>query len=267
VKLSRAQQRIAFMHAQRTAEWNVARRFMPASGAFLDYGSGTGIMARLAESQFSPVTAFDVAGSQYAQWAVRPVLSYDGHRLPVAAASFDVVFSSHAIYFGNPAEVHAELARVLRPRGVAVHIVPTAAARIVAAIGHFATLPFRALRMLMGRVSPHVTANAEPGAHRHGLQRLWPAAVNPSLSFGEETRQFRLASWRKAFEAQGWVIVAEAPTGVFGSSRHMLRGLFPQAGRRLAAQLLGSHSHVFVLMRPDDAQARSRQPAAEPFRK
>jgi SAM-dependent methyltransferase len=271
VKHSSTKRRIDFMHAQRAAEWTVARLYMPPSGAFLDYGAGTGIMAHLAEAQFSPVIAIDVEASNYRSWAMRPVLHYDGHHLPFPPASFDVVFSSHAILYGDPAEVHAELARVLRPGGVAVHVVPTAAARVVAAAGHFVTLPFRALRALTtsGQTPPGkgAASTGKTAAARGAVERLLPAALNPSNSFREEVSQFRVPSWRRSFERLGWVVVAEAPTGTFGSSRNMVRGVFPQACRRLAAQLLGSHSHVFVLMRPEDAQARSRQPAAQPSRK
>jgi SAM-dependent methyltransferase len=260
------QRRIDFMHAQRTAEWSVARQMMPNSGAFLDYGAGTGIMAHLAEAQFSPVAAVDVEASNYGPWAIRPVMRYDGHHLPFAPASFDVVFSSHAILYGDPAEVHAELARVLRPGGVAVHIVPTAPARIVAAAGHFITLPFRMLRTLVtsGSAAPNsdTATSRAPVARKGGLRRLLPAPLNASKSFREEVRQFRVTAWRSGFEALGWVVVAEAPTGMFGSSRNMVRGLFPQSCRRFAAQLFGSHSHVFVLMRPDGAAARSRNAAA-----
>jgi hypothetical protein len=74
--------------------------------------------------------------------------------------------------------------------------------------------------------------------------------VNPSVSFREEVRQFGLAEWRKRFQSLGWTVVAEKPTGAFGSSRHMLRHVFPLACRRAAARVFGSHSYVFVLKPP-----------------
>ena len=87
----------------------------------LDLGSGPGHYAELARAQGARLAvALDLSPAMLAV-APSPRICGNGEALPLAASSFDVVVAALVLsHTGRPACVLAEIARVLRPAGVAV---------------------------------------------------------------------------------------------------------------------------------------------------
>jgi SAM-dependent methyltransferase len=84
------------------------------------------------------VVAIDVAACPEEAAGVWPVVRYDGVRIPFPDRSFDIVFSSNTLeHIPGVEQFQAEIHRVLRTDGVAVHVIPTASWRFWTNLGHF----------------------------------------------------------------------------------------------------------------------------------
>src|SRR5208283_5218724 len=101
---------------------------LPPRGRVLEIGAGTGQQALELKRRGFDVAAIELADSAYAGARVFPVTDYDGARIPFPDRSFDAVFSSNALeHVRDLAFMHAEIRRVLKPGGIAVHVMPTPA--------------------------------------------------------------------------------------------------------------------------------------------
>ena len=87
----------------------------------LDAGCGTGHALELlaATHPDAELLALDFAPGMLARVTGHPRVCGDLEHLPLATASMDAVWSSLAVQWCRPAAMFAELARVLRPQGIA----------------------------------------------------------------------------------------------------------------------------------------------------
>jgi SAM-dependent methyltransferase len=105
-------------------ELALVRSLLPPSGRVLDLAAGTGrLSADLCERGYWPV-ALDASAAMLArarQASAAPVIQGDAFHLPFDNAAFDAVVALRLIFhLPDPAPVFAEMARVLRPGGVAI---------------------------------------------------------------------------------------------------------------------------------------------------
>ncbi len=116
-----------FLEQLRRAELRLVADILQRHGcapgcSILEIGGGTGWQARDLERAGYKVRSVDVE----AKPGVFPVELYDGHRLPCEDASCDVIFSSNVLeHVAHIDAFQAEMRRVLKPGGIAVHLMPT----------------------------------------------------------------------------------------------------------------------------------------------
>jgi SAM-dependent methyltransferase len=85
----------------------------------------------------------------------------DGINLPFADNSFDVIYSSNTMeHVLDECGLHNEFKRVLRPAGVAVHVVPSSTWRLWTMATHYLILPRLILAFVRRRTEPHGAADA-----------------------------------------------------------------------------------------------------------
>lgn len=244
-----------FAHAMRSAELALAMQLLPAGGKILELGAGDGWQASILSQHGFTVAAVDVKGVAAGTTQFAPVTIYDGSTLPFADRDFDAVFSSNVLeHVQDFARVQAELARVLKPGGIAVHCVPSATWRFLTTIGH----PVYALRWVL---NPRKKAGAQTGETprtteqaRHGvlgLLRLGLIAPRHGEhgSLLSEHYLFSRRSWRRRFEHTGWQVVAVHPTGLFYSGNELCGLHLGVKPRRKISKLLGSSTSIFVLLK------------------
>lgn len=215
---------LSHLEAIRTAELSRVLSILGKPGSLLEIGAGTGWQARrLSESGFK-VEAIDVSMSNYAGDRIWPVRDYDGHTIPFEDQSFDCVFSSNTLeHIPHVRAFQAEIRRVLRPDGVAVHVLPSAPWRIWTNF----TNPIRYF-------SPPLTHGEHAG---NAFSEIW---------------HFRRAWWKRLFEETGWRVDSISGSGLFYTGCSIAdRHLSIPARMRLSG-LLGSSCNVFVL-RPGTA--------------
>src|SRR5262249_48603342 len=90
----------------------------------LESGSGSGFQLPILGSVCCSTVGVEICGSWYREHRIAQILEYDGRSIPFPDGSFDVIFSSHVLQFLTDEQpLYDEMRRVLRPGGVAIHVV------------------------------------------------------------------------------------------------------------------------------------------------
>ncbi len=238
------------------------------SGArVLEIGSGTGWQARaLAER------GFDVVGvdlppsseiSNHARARVWPIIDYDGEHLPFDDASFDVVYSSNVLEHVTKLDaLNAEMRRVLRPSGVAVHLLPNPQWRFISLLSYYPGQAIDLLRVLRRRL---LGPQAEPAAILSDAQTSVPVAPR---SLGSKIRarllppthgavgtpltelsRYSKRQWDRYFTGTGWTIAHYGNNGMLASGDYLLGRALPPALRKALGKAIGGIAHIYVLRR------------------
>lgn len=245
-----------FAHAMRSAELALAIPLLPKGGKVLELGAGDGWQASLLAQHGFAVAPVDVASAATGAAQFAPVTIYDGRKLPFPDDSFDAVYSSNVLeHVENFDGIQAELARVLRSDGVAVHCVPSATWRFWTTLGH----PLYAARWAWNsrrragspanqwqvrRVTDQYESKGMFGLLLLGLIAPRHGGHGNLLS---EHHLFSRRSWTRRFTRTGWKIDSIRPTGLFYSGNELLGLHLASRIRGKLAKLLGSSTCIFVV--------------------
>lgn len=242
----------------RLYELDLVAESMPAGSSVLEIGAGVGWQANELQRRGFTVEAIDLADGTYAHLQIHPVKAYDGVTIPYPDGSFDVVFSSNVLeHIPHVEAFQAEIHRVLKPGGLAIHGMPTATWRLWTSLAHY---PYLAQR-LVGRHWRQPKKAIGSAIHSKEARRSssWLAWICHALyaqRHGEsgnvvtELYYFSRWRWRRLFARNGWKI-----TGMY-SNRLVYTGyaisgtLLPLAVRYWLSWLLGG-SVIFYVMRPN----------------
>jgi SAM-dependent methyltransferase len=233
----------------------------PPAARVLEVGAGSGWQARLLADQGFEVEAVDVASSEYLAHSAYPVRVYDGKSLPFPDASFDVVFSSNVLEHIPWVEpFQSEVRRVLRPGGVALHILPSASWRIWTSLMHYVWLAREVMSRLLrdgGRRTSIDSAAATPAQYSVSTRSAWRrlAGLLWSPRHGEhgnalsEVWMFSRFRWIALFRRAGFSVSTCFGAGVFHTG-YMIAGIrLPIGVRRRLARIAGSSCLVYRLER------------------
>ncbi len=242
---------VGHLERLRRAELEVVRERLPPGVRVLEMGGGNGFQARVLATWGCRIVSIDLPGRPSAGPQYYPVQEYDGTRVPFQGASFDRVFSSNVLEHIQPLPpVLAEIRRVLKPDGLAVHIVPSTAWRFWTIVSHYGYLA----RYAAGNRRSVPGAAQTPSAQRTLQKRGLIGLVGRVLFDGPhgeypnalaELYYFSRTRWRGVFEANGFEIVEESTNQLFYTGY----GLFPGcslAARRRLARVLGAACSVYV---------------------
>jgi SAM-dependent methyltransferase len=216
----------------------------------LEIGGGNGHQARIMADWGCDVISVDVPGRSSTRVQYYPIQDYDGSHLPFGAASFDRIFSSSVLeHVPDLGGLLAESRRVLRPGGVAVHILPSATWRLWTSVAHYGYLAkqLAGAPAIWGAGSPTVTGTVA----RHGWGRLlthilMAAPHGVSSSALTELRVFTQRHWLRVFEGCGFSVENVGTNRLFYTGYGLWPAL-PLGARQRLAHVLGSACHVFVL--------------------
>lgn len=219
----------------------------------LELGAGAGYQARIMSEAGYGVLAIDMASSYYRAVRVHEVVEYDGRSIPARDDTFDVVFSSNVLE--HVAEIDgllAEMRRVLKPGGRAIHILPTTACRLWSIPAHYLWLGRRLAAVVRHRFTGPGAAPKERAPRRPTSSREWLGTFFP-LPHGErgntltEAYYFSRYWWTRKFREHGFVVRHIEPNRIFYTMANSMTESIGFNLRRKLSRLLGSSCSIYVL--------------------
>ncbi len=243
------------LNAVRRYELESVRSLFAPGSAVAEIGGGNGFQASIIASWGCLVQSFDLAGRTPPARSFHPVADYDGARLPLPDASVDIVFSSNVLEHVRELPVLlAETLRVVKPGGMAIHILPTPFWRFWSIVAHYPYLVFTVLGVSTGFVDwsdkEARRARIRERGVGHLIRRvLWPGPHGEFPGALAELSGFRAAHWTRALDAAGFAIESVSPSDLYYSGY----GLFPNLSlstRQCMAHVLGSSTQMIVARKP-----------------
>lgn len=244
---------LACFHALRAAELEAVLDLFGEARHVVEIGGGTGLAARTLAERFARVDSVDVAVPAD---TVYPVQVYDGRHLPFADGSVDALYSSNVLeHVADLDALLADMRRVLRADGRAVHVVPNAAWRLWTHLTHYPSLPRLIWRRLRRQPMPGAGLSGEGGRTASGLggPLMILRRLAMAMPHGEhdsalgELRSFSEAAWRQRFEAAGWEVETVRPLGLFYTGYLLAGAALSLEARRALSGVLGSATTAFVV--------------------
>ncbi|MBT3504635.1 MAG: class I SAM-dependent methyltransferase [Piscirickettsiaceae bacterium] len=207
------------LEAVRLEELEVAHDYLPSEGRLLEIGAGTGWQAQALQDRGYDVSAIDIALSNLRNKRIWPVTDYDGMKIPFKDNTFDIIFSSNVLeHIPHIFEFQKEMQRVLKPEGIAVHILPSSSWRFWSNM----------TEMLKNWRLPLV----------HGEH-----AGNSFV----EIYYFSRWSWSRLFRKTDWTIETLKSVGLFYTGSSIMDSRLSINTRRKLSWVIGSACNIFVL--------------------
>lgn len=230
---------VDYLNEIRMLELESVLPYLPRKGRLLELGAGTGRQAQALAERGLEVEAIDIPSSDYFEHRLFPVQDYDGTTIPFEDGAFDVVYSSNTLeHVGDLTRMHAEIARVLKPGGRSIHILPTHWWRAWTAL----SAPIGAVQCAArGRLGQAAKILVGGLLMAHGER-------GNAIS---ELRLFRPAWWEKNFESNGFTVVERKPVELFYTGCMVLGKHMTFARRRALSRNFGSASYLYVACKND----------------
>jgi SAM-dependent methyltransferase len=253
----------------RSAELEAVLRLLPHRARILEIGAGTGRQTLDLRSCGFEVEPIEIANSPYSSERLCEITNYDGLHIPFGDAEFDVVFSSNVLeHVRDLSLLHAEIRRVLRRDGFAVHVVPTHWWRLWTCATAFPTALQNVVRLLLPRFNP---ANAESKrlavvwlrVARHLAAPFFQRRHGERGNVLSEIWLFHPSWWRKNFADNGFDVEHEEPAGVFYTANLTMGERWPIERRKALARRLGSACQIFVVRQSRAAAIAGRDAPRE----
>ena len=236
------------LQALRNEELERVLSFFPREAHILELGAGAGWQALMLQGKGHDVQAVDLNDSSYLEHAVFPVMPYDGYSLPFSSGSFDVVFSSNVLeHIQHLDSFNEEISRVLKPHGMAIHIMPTASWRFWTSITHPAWVMRRIYELIQQRF---MTSGSLTGASISSKARwyhtIWPNRHGEKGNSLTELYYFSRCAWGKHFTSHGWNLLKVKPLGIVYTGNQLFHNHLNLQIRSMLASIFGSSSCVYV---------------------
>ena len=243
----------------RRRELDAVRKWFRPRMKVLEIGGHTGFQAAILAAWGCQVLSLDIdvpcGGRQYFD-----VMQYDGLHLPVADAALDAIYSSHMLYYElDTPEFFAELRRVLKPAGLAIHIMPTSVWRVATCLTYYPYAVKRALVYLaqLAEETSQFAVTANPNTAAVGAaatrikwwRRLFAGPLGPAPSAWAEFLSWRRTELKRLFTREAFEIIDVCPLRIFYTGYGLFSNSLPFGVRRLLSGVLGSASAAYITRR------------------
>lgn len=218
----------------------------------LELGAGTGQQAKFLAELGYFVSAIDLHNSSYKDARVFPITNYDGKKIPFDSEKFDIIFSSNVLeHVISIDQVLAETYRVLKPGGLAVHIIPSPACRIWSIPAHYIWLVRRIFAKLAAIASSQKTMcyPRTPQSSKEWVSTFFPLRHGERGNTLTEAYYFSQAYWNKKFKIHGFKKNITSGNGVFYTMANAVGGTLPLGARKVLSRIFGSSCFIYVIIK------------------
>lgn len=237
----------------RLNELETAVSLFPQTGKVLEIGAGAGWQAKKLAEEGYDVTAIDIEACNYISVREWPVLDYDGHNIPLPDSSIDVIFSSNVLeHIPHIEEFQKEMQRVLRPGGVAIHIMPSASWRFWTLLSFYISRVQQVLRKnkpVSKKTHRHQNDDEGTNATKQGslLRKAFPTTHGVRGNPVTEMYYFSRFFWSGVFKRNGWSLERIVPNRLFYTGYRVTAESLPIESRRQLSSFLGSSCLIYIL--------------------
>ncbi|HZU31267.1 MAG TPA: methyltransferase domain-containing protein [Candidatus Angelobacter sp.] len=211
----------------------------------LEIGSGSGVQLKAIQRLARSAKGIDVCNGNYSQHRIIDVIDYDGLNIPFPDSSFDLIFSSHVLeHLIDEPQLYKEMARVLRPGGTAIHVVPTITWRLWSSIVHYPDVAVRIASKFLPKKNNGAAAPTIRQHHMSMMERirytLLPCRHGEKGNWITEMYWLHPAIWKRRIEGNGWKVNSVANMGLWCSGYFLLGDRLSIRARSKLARMLGS---------------------------
>jgi SAM-dependent methyltransferase len=251
--------KLGYLERVRLYEFDVVKKYFSKDARVLEIGGGSGFQARMIAVHGCQVESVDLADRPRLTEPFFPVRDYDGRSFPFPDASFDIVFSSNVLeHVPHLPEMLQEIKRVLKPGGIAVHILPSATWRFWSSITHYLAIPrfvFRRLSRSKPSEGKQTAASSAAPTVRKSLPRRLLSFLNVMFFPGRhgeypnalsELWYFSRKRWRGVFSRADYTVQSVYGNGLFYTGSE-LNPVLPFKLRQMMSRCMGSAATVFVM--------------------
>jgi SAM-dependent methyltransferase len=245
-----------FLTKIREFEINFAIEHFGNKNVVLELGAGAGWQSQFLKSRGFDIHAIDIDQTNYKEYQVFPVTSYDGFNIPFKDRFFDIVFSSNVLeHISHLNIIHGEINRVLKDDGICVHILPTHTWRFWTSLTHYFAIP-KNLNIYLKNFFSKSTRNKNE-LNFDKLEKnegfSFDKVVNLFFSSRHGERGNRLSEflffhpkwWIKNFEENGYQITKHGGVGLFYTGHNIFGEKLSINTRRKLAIFFGSACHIY----------------------
>ncbi len=258
---------LEFVRNIRERELSEVVRYLPPSSRaakLLEVGAGSGWQSKILAEQGWQVSAIDIETSNYVGTEVFHVARYDGVNLPFPDNEFDVVFSSNVLeHVPHVQQLLAETHRVLKPGGVAVHVLPTTTWRWLTSVAHYPAL----IKLLFSLI---ITSFRRTSTNENNTQgklgdQSWGTLIRRALHSGRhgeigneitELYHFSRFRWNHEFSVSGWFVEQRHGMGLTYTGYAVFGSWLPFSAREFLSRIFGSACHLYILKKDPPKQTR-----------
>jgi SAM-dependent methyltransferase len=234
----------------RKAEMETVRGWFKPGMRVLEVGGGNGLQASEISSWGCDVSSIDLPTRFRPPLVYFPVEDYDGVNIPFANESFDLIFSSNVLeHVQALPRLLSELRRVLKPQGLALHVLPTSTWRWWTSVSDYVHLMLR----IAGRRRAEVASGIMAMNHISGrglgytMKRVTlglPHGAYPNAV--SELYYFTKRRWLNVFAENGFEVQEVRRNELFYTGHGILPGISIKT-RRTMARFLGTACYVYVM--------------------
>lgn len=145
-------------------------------------------------------------------------------------------------------QVLAETYRVLKPGGLAIHIIPSPACRIWSIPAHYVWLTRRIFAKISQKINPQKTSSPPrtPQSRKEWISTFFPLRHGVRGNTLTEAYYFSKTYWRKKFKTHGFIEEKITNNGVFYTMANAVGTALPLRPRKFLSRIFGSSCFIYV---------------------
>ena len=217
----------------------------------LEIGAGAGWQAKYISEFGCKVEAIDIQTNTYSKDSVWPVTIYNGKNLPFEDDYFDIIFSSNVLeHINSLDEFQYEIRRVLKPDGIAIHVLPTAAWRICTSMTHHISILKHLFIILFQNksISNKTFQSTNNRNLLHILKKsIWPERHGERGNSITEIYYFSSSWWKNHFEKTGWEIIKINPNNLLYTGNTLFSDKLNFNIRKKLSSFFGSATATYIV--------------------